>query len=1060
MITGLIFAMLASAEGANKLERIDFARDVRPILEESCFRCHGPHAKRIRGGLMMAGRESLLMGGDSGPAVIAGDTENSLLLRMVRYESDDFEMPPTEQLDPAKVEILERWISEGVVWPGGDAGPSDRRDIDLDEGREWWAYRPVERPEVPELKNSIRRTEAINGIDLFVGAKLEEVGLEAAPLEQERLLVRRLYIDLLGIQPSLAELEAYLQDERADKWSRLIDALLERPQYGERWGRYWLDVVRYAQTNGYERDEEKLFIWRYRDYVIDAYNADKPYDQFLLEQLAGDELEEVTEESLIATGFYSLGMWDTEPNDPEQAVFDAQDDVLRTISEGMLAVSVGCARCHDHRFDPVRQKDYFSLLAFIRNVEPFAKPKFNLKSGTHRLISSDAKTREDWLRGRRNSAQEIKLQMKKIRATRLSAYINENLDELIAARPELRDFDPTGRSVNELAKTLKVSQAMVRRDLTIADRTDYLLLDTDFEQLTDSYTGEFKWLMAVSESGTEPVSTHVLRRGMASARLESVSANFLPVMCDDDESALPSVEPNLVLEAPERSTSGQRLALAKWIADPKHPSTARVMVNRIWQGHFGEGLVRTPDDFGTQGERPSHQKLLDWLASEFVAGGWSVKSLHRLILNSATYRRSSTFESERASSVDPGNRLLWRQNMRRFDSESLRDSILAVCGELNLDSGGRGFFPALSLEAISGSSRPGGGWEKSSEAERNRRGVYTFVKRGMSDPFLATFDLPDPSFTRGRRDSTTVANQALTLLNGAFTNRVAESLAQSLIEEFGSDLPSLVRGVYERVLVREPNPAEMDIATKFIADQKHGFAAVAPRLTFRSSIPKRVELLYLRELSGDDMLSAPREAWNTYSGEWGNGYNKTLEVDPVRGPFAVLRQPKFTNGRVSFGLQFEKGCEQVSFLLRARPKGELVAAIKVVLDVGAQGIRLIQVRPGETMPLTLELIPCELIPERRYEIGLQIFNSNVIVAIDGEQKMSFDGSDLDPPIYRGTGRFGISCEGAAVHLDKLTIQADQKTTNVVPDDPGSPLKRALALFCQTAFSLNEFLYVD
>ena len=1060
MIVPLIFAMFACGGGEPATPKVDFDRDVRPILETSCFRCHGPHAKRIRGGLMMAGRQALLKGGDSGPAIVANDPEHSLLLRMVRYESEDFEMPPTGPLDPQAVRTLERWVAEGAVWPGGDTGPSDRREIDLEQGRQWWAYRPVVRPQVPVLDDPDRQGRVRNQIDRFVEAKLAVAGLEAVPEAEPRQLVRRLYIDLLGIQPSIEELEVYLRDERSDKWSRLIDELLNRKQYGERWGRYWLDVVRFAQTNGYERDQEKQYIWRYRDYVIDAYNADKPYDQFLREQLAGDELEVVSQESLIATGFYSLGMWDTEPNDPEQAIFDAQDDVLRTISEGLLATTVGCARCHDHRFDPVRQTDYYSLLAFIRNVEPYAKPKFNFESRTHRLFEFDSGIQSAWERGRSEAEQALKQRLKSLRAQRLTDYVSDHFDELIAARPELANFDPSGLTIPEIAKQLGVTDAEVKQAYSIEQRINYLLLEGQYERLEDSFDGGLPWIMAVSESGTEPVPTYVLRRGMAAARLEPVEAKFLAVLCPDDESAQLNIEPHLVPGSPARSTSGQRLALANWIANPKHPITARVMVNRIWQKHFGQGLVRTPDDFGTRGEAPSHPLLLDWLADEFVANGWSIKSLHRLILNSAVYRRSSNFKSAQAELVDPDNRLLWRRDLRRLDSEALHDSILAVCGDLNSKAGGRGFFPALSLEAISGSSRPGGGWQRSSKSERDRRAVYSFVKRGLLVPFLTTFDFPDPSFTRGERSSTTVANQALTLLNGSFANRASQSLARALMRASRRDLADLVRSVYRRVLIREPSESELKLATGFLANEAQGFAALPPRLTFRNSLPNRVEVEYLSELSGEDLVSAPREAWQAQRGEWGNGYNMTLEADPDRGPFALLRKPEFANGRISLGLNFEKGCERVSFLLRTRVTKSTTTGLQVVFDIGQQVLKLLQIKPGHDSPIELKFVPCQLEPEIDHAVALQLFKSNLTVSVDGKPCLVYQADASQQSLIRGVGKFGVRVRGAAVHLDGGTIRANQTVTELSPDDPGDPLEKALALLCQTVMSLNEFLYVD
>ena len=877
------------------------------------------------------------------------------------------------------------------------------------------------------------------------------------------MLVRRVYIDLLGVPPTHEEVDAYLANSEPDKWTRLIDELLAREQYGERWGRYWLDVVRFAQTNGYERDQRKRYIWRYRDYVIDAFNGDKPYDQFLREQLAGDELDEVTSEGLVATGFYSLGIWDTEPNDPEQAVWDGQDDVLRTITEGMLAVTVGCARCHDHRFDPIRQRDYYSLVSFLRNVEPYDKPEFSFDSKTHRLPEIDAATRENWEANRVKEKGQIERTLNTIKRKRLKDYLERHLAELVAAKPELAGYTGQGDRLQKIARKLGVTEKDVREEVSIQEQADFFLISEQGRELEKSFESDLPWIMAVSESGPVPTPTNVLRRGMASAKLEPVQSAFLPVLCETDTASIPDIEPRSAIgngDDLSRTSSGQRRALADWIADPKHPTTARVMVNRIWQGHFGRGLVGTPNDFGSQGELPTHPLLLDWLAAEFVAGGWSVKALHRQILSSATYQQRSRALSPEAELLDPDNHLLWRQNMRRLDADALRDSMLAVCGLLNDQRGGVGFYPELSLEALGSASKPGAGWGKSDEAQRNRRAIYSYVKRNLLVPFLTSFDSPDPSFSHGSRPSTTVASQALTLLNGAFANRTAHGLARNLLAQPGTNRDQLVRSVYSRILQREPTALEMNIGVDFLATQSSQFDALPRRSTFRVSIPQRVDLVYLRKLSDNDYLDAPRDAWTAYRGVWDEGYNMTLEADIDRGPFALLQDPVFIDGRVTFDLSFEEGCERVDLRLRARKEGETVRSINVVLDVTNQELSFIRTAHGNQELQVLATRPLELVAETSYEFELEIVGSRLTAKVNGTPQLTFENAEVDNLLRNRSGRFGVSPRGAAVHLENLVVHSSGKSHAIAPDPPLPGIERSLALFCLSVLNLNEFLYVD
>ncbi len=1042
---------LAAAVGARSPDHaedlVSFERDVRPILEDSCFECHGPDAEPFRGGLMMDGLGALLTGGDRGPSLVLGDPEKSLLIELVRGEHEELAMPPDDPLSEVAVDVLVRWVEQGAEWPGGSTVTPDRRDVDISRGREWWAFRPVERPTPPVVKDRVLASLVCNDVDRFVYARLDQEGLPAAPREEERRLLRRLYIDLTGVQPSFREVQDYLTDQRADKWTRKIDELLASPRYGERWGRHWLDVVRFAQTNGYERDHEKPYLWRYRDYVIEAFNQDMPYDQFLQEQLAGDELDNTTNDSLIATGFYHLGSWDSEPNDREQALFDGYDDVLRTVSEGLLGVTIGCARCHDHRTDPFRQEDYYSLLSFLRGVEPYRNPEFNLESKMHRLLGDSAFLRRFWEEQRQKRATELEQERERLYSWLMSSYLStESGAASLGSTPPSDLSEATSAPGREKAREL---DSLMRRSLSIEDRLELFLIENECEKIKTSFTGDLNWGICVSEVGAEAPLTQVHRRGITRSPGKQVEPQFPLVMCTSDEAALPVITPRGI------ESTGRRLALARWISSPTHPTTARVFVNRLWQGHFGHGLVRTPNDFGVNGSKPSHPELLDWLAAEFVEGGWSVKALHRMILESAVYRESSNFQDPRAERVDPENLLLWKHDLRRLDAESLRDSMLKASGELNSKTGGRGFFPALEREALAGASRPGMGWELSPEAERNRRSVYAFVKRGLLVPFWSIFDFADPATSQGKRNATTVVSQALTLLNGEFANRLAFAMASSIRAEWQTDREGTVREVYRDVLLREPTESELEFCLDFLVRQAASFEALPLVLTIGQAVPRRVDNGYLRGLPDKALLDGPEEGWHCHRGVWGNGYNMTMEADAERGPALLLDTPRLANGRVQFAMNLSEGCERASFLVRAEEAGNELLGLQIEFDAVQQEVRLLQLKAHEET-MILARASCELPALVDREVGVEFYLNELRVWVDHQCVIALD----DVALSEVAGHFGVRVVGGAVHLRGLTLQSAGERHDIGLGAVVNPELRALALLCSTLFSLNEFLYVE
>jgi hypothetical protein len=674
-----------------------FEREVQPILAARCLKCHGGGPK-VKAGFRVDSRAAILRGGDLGPAVSLGTPAESLLLRAIRY--DELEMPPEGKLPDREIAVLTRWVEAGLPWKTdisqprtseGGAQSSSSPTTEKSKAGSSWSYRPVARWPVPVVKNlGWCRTP----IDAFVLARLEAEGLAPAEAADRVALIRRLRFDLTGLPPAPEEVDEFVADQSGDAYERLVDRLLESPQYGEAWGRHWLDLVRFAETNGYERDSAKPFAWRYRDYVIDSLNKDKPYDRFIREQIAGDLIAERSAEPLVATGFYRLGIWDDEPADKPLAHYDGLDNVLSTTGQVFLGISINCARCHDHKVDPIPQRDYYRMLAFFADV-----------------------TDQD----------------------------GKNLKKAV---------DGVGREVE---------------------------------------------VMCVSERGR--TDTHVLLRGNPALHGDAVT---------------PGVPAILGNPAPTfASGRTKRRLLGEWLTDSQNPRTARVLANRLWQYHFGRGIVPSPNDFGGLGEPASHRELLDWLAAEFMQGGWSIKTMHRMILLSSTYRMASQ-GSDKGLAIDPANRWLWRFPMRRLSAEEIRDAILSVSDTLNFKAGGPSVCPPIPRAVLAGQSMPGHGWKTSRPAEASRRSVYVHIKRSLLVPILAVHDAADTDTSCPVRYTTTVPTQALGLLNGEFANEHAAHLAHRIEREAGGDLEAQVRRAIRLTMAREPRSAEVSADTRFV----------------------------------------------------------------------------------------------------------------------------------------------------------------------------------------------------------------------------------------------------
>lgn len=691
---------------------------------------------------------------------------------------------------------------------GDDVGKFEIADSD----REHWSFAPVVRSAVPVVKNSAWvRTP----IDAFIFAKLEKQGWQPNAAAERRDLLRRAYLGLTGLPPSIDEQETFLADESPDAFERLVDDLLNRPSYGERWARHWLDLVRYAETNGYERDGAKPSVWRFRDYVIDAFNADKPYDRFIVEQFAGDELPDASMETIVATGFHRLGPWDDEPADFLQDRADQLDDIIRTTSQVFLGITVGCARCHNHKFDPISAEDYYRLAAVL---DPLKRPQsgrgdIDLPAGT--LAQRAALTERD------HRSDELRKQIADVRDSIRTEFLVSGKSALPA--DAVTAFGVATDKRTQPQKDLVAKHApQLETELLAALPSDKQQRVADLERQIVALrkaTPDLPHAYFLTESAEPPPKTFLLLRGQAAARGPEVQPGVPLVLVKQ--------QLDLLNRQTSHGTSGRRLTFARWLASADNPLTARVIVNRVWQYHFGEALVRTPSDFGIIGEAPTHPELLDWLAHWFMHdANWSIKKLHRLILSSNTYRMSKA-DHPIYGEKDPRNIYFWRFPYRRLEVEAIRDSMLSVTGQLRRPIGGPGVYLEIAPEVLAGNSDPNVVWPKFDEVASSRRTVYAFVKRALVVPFLEVLDVCDTTRSTELRNRTTIAPQALTLFNGEFVNRQAAHLAERLTREAGDETTRQIDLAYRLALCRSPSPVEKASMQRFLAEQIETLSAEA-----------------------------------------------------------------------------------------------------------------------------------------------------------------------------------------------------------------------------------------
>ncbi len=790
------------------LARADLATDAYQILEKNCHACHGAAVQMSK--LDLRTRQKTLIGGERGPAVEPANLQRSFLWRFVTHAQKP-EMPPGSKLADADIETLRKWIVAGAPFPEVAVTDEEAARLEAlrkleerpisDEERGWWAFQPPQR--------TSPGVETANPVDGFLLAKLREQGLQPNARADKRTLVRRIYLDLIGLPPTPAEVEAFVRDDSPKAWEQLVDRLLTSPHYGERWGRHWLDLVHYADSGGYERDFDWPTMWRYRDYVIRVFNDDKPYDRFILEQIAGDEIDPGNPDAHVATGFLRMVL-DNNIKD-ERTRMDELDDNVSTTSLTFLGMTVGCARCHNHKFDPIPQKDYYEMQAvFFSSKEedyPLAsKQQIAAYDAAIAAIAANVKP----LKGRINELEKPhrdELFEEKLDA--LPAYYRKAWETPEGERSEGQRLN--ARQVKALYKQIKLEEVLER--MSVEERAGREELEREIAVLEDRKPEKYPTARTVTEESAEALPSYFLHRGDPGSKGSRMGAGVLTVAARRPVS----------FEAPpaEAQTSHRRRQFAEWIASEENPLTARVMVNRIWQHHFGEGIVRTTSNFGKLGQPPSHPELLDWLASEFVRSGWSVKHMHRLILTSEAYQRASA-DSEQGLAKDRENRLFWRAPRQRLEAEILRDSILRVAGTLDLSLGGPAVRPYIDPNLFQSST--GRTWDGASIGDPGtwRRSVYVFQKRSIRFPMFEAFDQPDMVGHCSARTESTVAPQALLLMNNESIVRQAKFFAQRLLLEAGVEPAEQVERAFELALARKPRPEEQAQAVAFIQENPTG----------------------------------------------------------------------------------------------------------------------------------------------------------------------------------------------------------------------------------------------
>jgi hypothetical protein len=767
----------ARSRSGTFVDSVFFTRDVQPILEKSCLGCHGIGARLS--GLDLSTRAAGLHGGTRGAAFVAGSAAKSVLYQMVSGVRTP-QMPPTHKLSAPAIAILKKWLDGGA--------PYANTPVTSAEKQVWWSFRPPVRPTIPTFRPNLsprthvasvggaKATPAFSAaewgrspIDAFVLQKLRASGLAPSPRAPKITLIRRAYIDLVGLPPAPEEVHAFLADTSPLAYEKLVDRLLASPQYGERWGRHWLDVVRYADSGGFEGDRDRPYAWRYRDYVISAFNADKPFDQFVREQLAGDEIAPTSPESLVATGYLAVGPQDIVMQNAKNRA-DELDDLVATTGAAYLGLTTACARCHDHKYDPIKQTDYYRLQAIFAPTE--------------------------------RRAVDIPTPAERKRYDDLTAQIAPLQQQIVALRAAVQK--------TLIAKgNAKPTEEQAVAALAQTDRKQWDALQGQVKAL-EAQRGELPKAQIVTDTGRVFPASHVMIRGVADKLGDEVKPGFI---C-----ALPGGSADVTSSDATEKTTGRRRALAEWLVSRANPLTARVFLNRVWRQHFGRGIVNTPSNFGVL---PSHMELLDWLAVAFMENGWHLKPIQRMILLSNTYQQDSVIR-EAAVQADPQNRLIWRMPVKRLEGEAVRDSVLSVSGALNPERGGPPVYPPVD-PSLRADTFQGPNWKDGEDGPSTwRRSVYVKVKRSLLLPELEVFDCPEITYTVAARNISTTPLQALTLQNAPFVLHQSELFAARVAKEAGANPGRQVERAYQLALCRPPTVREKALSMAYLQNRGVG----------------------------------------------------------------------------------------------------------------------------------------------------------------------------------------------------------------------------------------------
>ncbi|MEQ1852665.1 MAG: PSD1 and planctomycete cytochrome C domain-containing protein [Chthoniobacteraceae bacterium] len=1035
----LLFACLlpamafAADDGAKRESMKFFENEVRPLLANRCYECHGE--KKKKGSLRMDNISFIKAGGDSGPALVAGNPDKSLIIQAVRYKDPDFEMPPKEKLPDKEIAILEKWVKLGAPWPETEA---TRVAVDehgfAEKDRSFWSFQPLAKPVPPAVKGDWAKTP----IDQFIAKKHAELNLTPAPEASRHELVRRLYFDLHGLPPTKAQADAFVQSTDPQAYEKLIDELLASPRFGERWAQHWLDLTRFAESDGYNQDAARPAAFAYRDYVIKSINADKPYDQFVREQLAGDEIDPKNPKVLVGVSYLRNPIYEYNQRDARGQYEVILTDMTDNAGEVFLGLSFGCAKCHDHKFDPILQKDYYRLRAFFTPVRWRDDMKLATDEEKARFAEQQAKWEEATkdIRAQIDAIVEPMIQ-KSIR----SAYtkFTEDIRAMVDKTPEERTPEDWQFSYfcerqmayeRERFDTLK----SIKKP---EDKTRYEALQEELKKFDDIKPKPLlPAFIATDATNKAPKNILKTRKGE-----NDIAPGYLTLL----EPKEPKIDPL-------PNSTGRRSALANWITRPDNQLATRVISNRVWHYLFGRGIVATPNDLGHLGEPPTHPELLDYLTQRFLAGGWSLKKLHREILLSATYRQTAhRAVPEIAAKIDPTNKYLWRFNPRRLDAEQVRDAMLAASGELDLNEGG-----------------------PSTDANGTRRSIYTTKKRNSQNELLRALDAPAGFASTSERQSTTTPTQALLLVNGDWPLARAQKLATRV---------KSVEEAWQYALGRPPTSQEMEMAAKFIekraatsAPQPRPSAAASENASeFRENTLQERLVARTVEEEGDEFTVEAvvkldsidvNAAVRTIASRWNNGKDNVEAFGWSLGVTGEKSRFKPRNLIIQFVGEDENrniAYEPVASNLRPELGVEYHIVAKISCSEHTVTFQMRQLGIPDASVLT-SVVP------HRVRSGLSKGVSGLVIG--GVNKRApahqWDGRIEAARVVRGLLPDGsLSPDPAKWAVPALVtwnakVGASDRVAWASPDSPAAPIdprKEALADLCHVLLNANEFFYL-